>query len=95
MKKPKKTEKKNELLENLKRLQSSNKKGPKKHVNPFVFLLLIAIIIVITISLFSSGKKEKIDDTLSLNKVIENYNSGTYSEIIIEDTELVATKKAK
>ena len=87
----KKSDKKNELLENIKKLNRTPKNTKKR--NPFFVLLLIAAVIAVAFFLLPKGDQEVINDKIALNQVIAKYNSGVYSEISITENQLTAKEK--
>ena len=92
------TNKKNkiDLVEKIKEIQKKeNKKKKTKWTNPFIMLFLLAIVISLFYTFFTSWKTEVINDNLWINEVVSNYSSGVYSEITIDWNKLLAKRKEK
>ncbi len=82
MKKKSKTPRE-EMLSMIKKV-STKKPAGKKGWNPFVILLVAALILSVVGTLWGSRSREVINDTIGLNQVIAQYQSGSYTELIVE-----------
>ena len=78
---------------------SGGQKGPGKKMvrrpNPFAALALVAVFVASVIALTSGGPSEVVNEKAALSDVIANYHSGSYSEIVVEGSYLLAKKPEK
>lgn len=95
MKKPKKE--RIDLLSTIKKLEWTEKKkqrNPKnRRTNSFALLFLVAIVLAVFYTYFTSPSKEVINSDLGLNDIQARYASWVYSELSIEGNTLYAKKK--
>lgn len=63
--------------------------------NPFAALALIAVFAASVIALTSGGPSEVVNEKAALSEVIANYHSGSYSEIVVEGSHILAKKPEK
>ena len=63
----------------------SAKKPPgKKGWNPFALLLVVALVLSVIGTLWGSRSREVVNDSIGLNQVIAQYQSGAYTELVVE-----------
>lgn len=80
-------------LKEINKFDNKKKVNNKKGSNPFVVILLVAIIISLLYGIFWPVSTVEINDKLWINQIVNNYSSWEYQEISVEWNAILATRK--
>lgn len=77
-------------LGDLKKLKFPKGKKPKNNYTPFFILFALSILLAAMLPYLGTGV-QKVNENVALSTLSQNYNSGSYSEILIDGNKAIAT----